>query len=191
MSTTTAPRALSLWKSHEGHDLTGDEGVQIMAQRARCSNARPMCGELSILSSYLFLYLDYCAGGSVRAAASSTCDQMRRGSLFTCTFTRLRANSRISSITIDMSYYSSSSLSAILVKTLRLIFDQMPKGLCYAVFTTDLFAPSSSSPGPALSFSHGFFRLAVIIWEACPSSTMLGTSLIPGIGCPLVISSTI
>ena len=63
-----------------------------------------MCGQLSILSKYFFLYLDYWAGDSVRATASQPCDQMRRGSLFTYTFTRLRADSRISSITIDMSY---------------------------------------------------------------------------------------
>ncbi len=103
MSTATAPRTLSLWKSHEGHYLNGDGRVQIMAQLARCSKARLMCRQLSILSSYFFLYLDYCAGDCVRAAASSTCDQMRSGSSFTCTFTRLYAHSRISSITIDMS----------------------------------------------------------------------------------------
>ena len=39
-----------------------------------------MCGQLSILSSYFFLYLDYWAGDSVRATASQPCDQMRRGS---------------------------------------------------------------------------------------------------------------
>lgn len=94
MSTATAPRTLSLWKSHEGHYLIRDERVQIMAQLARCSKARLMCGQLSILSSYFFLYLDYCAGGSVRAAACLTCDQMRGGSPFTCTFTRLHAHSR-------------------------------------------------------------------------------------------------
>ena len=93
MSTAMAPRTLSLWKSHEGHYLNRDERVQIMAQLARCSKVRLMCGQLSILSSYFFLYLDYCAGGSVRAAAASTCDQMKGGSSFTCTFTRLRAHS--------------------------------------------------------------------------------------------------
>lgn len=71
-----------------------------MAQLARGSKARLMCGQLSILSSYSFLYLDYCAGASVRAAASSTYDQMRSGSSFTCTFTQLDAHSRISSFTI-------------------------------------------------------------------------------------------
>lgn len=53
------------------------------------------------------------------------------------------------------------------------------------MFATDVFAPTNSS-----SFSHGFFRLAVIDWEACPSSTVPGTSLIPGTGRPLVMSST-
>lgn len=109
MSTATAPRTLSLWKSHEGHHLTGDNRVQIMAQLARCRKARPMCGQLSVLSSYFFLYLDYCAGDSVRATASSTCDQMKRGSLFTCTFTRLQSENQ--SITVDMSYFSSFILA--------------------------------------------------------------------------------
>ena len=89
-----------------------------MAQLARCSKARPMCGQLPILSSYFFLYLDYCAGDSVRATASSTCNKMGRRSLFTCNFTRLCADSRISSITIDMSDFSSSILCKIFVKTL-------------------------------------------------------------------------
>ena len=71
-----------------------------MAQLGRGSKARLMCGQLSILSSYSFLYLDYCAGASVRAAASSTYDQMRSGSSFTCTFTQLDVHSRISSFTI-------------------------------------------------------------------------------------------
>ena len=47
-----------------------ETSVQIMAQLARCSKARLMCGQLSILSNYFFLYLDYWAGGSVRATAS-------------------------------------------------------------------------------------------------------------------------
>ena len=44
--------------------------MQIKAQLASCSKARLMCGQLSILSSYFFLYLDYWAGDSVRATAS-------------------------------------------------------------------------------------------------------------------------
>ena len=51
MSTTMAPRTLSLWKSHEGHYLNGGEGIKIMAQLTLCSKARLMCGQLSILSS--------------------------------------------------------------------------------------------------------------------------------------------
>lgn len=100
MSTAMALRTLSLWKSHEGHHLNGDGRIQIMAGLAYCSRVKLMRGQLSILSSYFFLYLDYCAGGSVRAEASSTYDQMRSGSYFTCTFTQL-AHSIITSITID------------------------------------------------------------------------------------------
>lgn len=53
-----------------------------------------------------------------------------------------------------------------------------------------MLKPDSSPPRMA-SFSQGFFRFAVIGCEACPSSMVSGTSLIPGIGCPFVMSSTI
>lgn len=103
MSTAMAPRTLSLWKSHEGRYLNRDERVQIMAQLARYSKARLMCEQLSILSSYFFLYLDYCAGGSVRAAASSTCDQVRGGSSLRVLLLGFVPIRGISILTLDIS----------------------------------------------------------------------------------------
>ena len=40
------------------------------------------------------------------------------------------------------------------------------------------------------SFSHGFLRFDALLCEPCPSSTVLGISLMPGIGWPVVMSST-
>lgn len=39
--------------------------------------------------------------------------------------------------------------------------------------------------------SHGFFLLAVVVADSCPISKVPGTALIPGIGSPFVIRSTI
>ena len=150
-----------------------------------------MCGQLSILSNYFFLYLDYCAGGSVRAEASSTCDQMRSGSYFTCTFTQL-AHSRVTSITIDRHVIGYSFFS--LCKTRKdVVTDPGEKFRVFfkAMFAAYLFAPVTCSPALASSVSHGFFRLAVVVSEACPWSTTLGTSLMPGTGSPLLMSPTI
>ena len=63
-------------------------------------------------------------------------------------------------------------------------------GLFHASFPTDVSVPAYSSLAPT-SFSHGFLRLTVVGREACPSNTVSGTSLIPGIGPPLVMSWTI
>lgn len=49
---------------------------------------------------------------------------------------------------------------------------------------------SSSLAVPVSSFSHGFLRAAFSGRVPCPSSTVLGMSLMPGMGCPLVMSST-
>ena len=158
------------------------------AQLAKCSKARLMWGQLSVLSNYFFLYLDYWAGDSVRATASQPCNQMRRGSLFMYTFTRLHAGSRISSITIDISYFDSSVFCAMFVNKPSLLLTKLPE-LFYASFTTDVCVATYSSHAPT-SFSHGFLRLTVDGREDCPSNTVSGTSLIPGIGPPLVMSST-
>lgn len=58
-------------------------------------------------------------------------------------------------------------------------------------WVTKFVAPTISSPAPASLFSHGFLRLDFIGREACPWSTVSGTSLIPSIGSPLVMSWTI
>lgn len=42
----------------------------------------------------------------------------------------------------------------------------------------------------ASSFSHGFFRRGFAGSVPCPVKTVLGISLMPGTGCPLVMSST-
>ena len=44
---------------------------------------------------------------------------------------------------------------------------------------------------PVSSFSHGFFRFTNVAWEDRPSRTVSGICLIPGIGWPVVINSTI
>ena len=44
------------------------------------------------------------------------------------------------------------------------------------------------APAP---ISHGFFLLAVVLVVSLPASTVSGISLIPGIGLPVVMRSTI
>lgn len=45
--------------------------------------------------------------------------------------------------------------------------------------------------GTGQSFSHGFFRFAVVARDSRPSRTVSGTSFMFGMGWPVVISSTI
>lgn len=47
-----------------------------------------------------------------------------------------------------------------------------------------------AASGEASSFSHGFFRLERVADEAWPVRSVLGISLMPGMGSPVVISST-
>jgi hypothetical protein len=50
-------------------------------------------------------------------------------------------------------------------------------------------APLPVAAGPSLS--HGFFRRSFAGSVPCPVKTVLGISLMPGTGCPLVMSSTL
>jgi hypothetical protein len=52
-------------------------------------------------------------------------------------------------------------------------------------------ATAPTPPASAGSFSHGFLRCGFCAAVACPSRTVFGISLIPGMGCPVVMSSTI
>lgn len=49
--------------------------------------------------------------------------------------------------------------------------------------------PAAAAAAPA-SFSHGFLRAEAVLCEPWPSSTVSGISLMPGMGWPDVISST-
>lgn len=40
------------------------------------------------------------------------------------------------------------------------------------------------------SFSHGFLRFGCVLSDDCPSRTVFGTCLMPGIGLPEEMSST-
>ena len=75
-----------------------------------------------------------------------------------------------------------------LVSTARLLF--ITGGRLTIIPIIPIYAtPSAATPFP--SVSHGFFRLCFADCVPCPSSTVLGISLIPGTGCPLEIRSTI
>ena len=61
--------------------------------------------------------------------------------------------------------------------------------LSYTVLS--LFQAPVRATAAGSSFSHGFLLFGFSAAVPCPSNTVVGISLIPGIGCPVVMSSTI
>jgi hypothetical protein len=58
--------------------------------------------------------------------------------------------------------------------------------IVFPIFHAPVWATTAGS-----FFSHGFLLFGFSAAVPCPSNTVVGISLIPGIGCPVVMSSTI
>jgi len=62
---------------------------------------------------------------------------------------------------------------------------------CVGVQNGSVHALSTVAEAADSSVSQGFFRLGLALSVPCPSRTVLGISLMPGTGWPVVMSSTI
>lgn len=61
---------------------------------------------------------------------------------------------------------------------------------CDAAAAVASSPPAVAEAPPPPSFSHGFLRVDAVLREPWPSSTVSGISLMPGMGWPEVMSST-